>query len=160
MDTLISAIDLKDKIPESLHHKCHFAEKIPNDPVPFMASLNFGFKAPDEKQVEHSVIANSLDSLIDQIERAPKCDCDYCKVTLAQLTVSNYTLAWQNDKEVKLTGELKSSLEVLVHFGGEYSRPVNYQAVQDFLSGQTVERRRLIHAAYVLAQDCIIGLAE
>lgn len=160
MNTLISAIDLKNDIPESLHHKCHFAERIPNDPIPFVASLNFGYKAPDEKQVEHSIIANSLESLIDQIERAPACDCDYCKVTLAQLTVSKHTLNWQNDKEVKLTDELKRSLEVLIHYGGEHSRPANYQAVQDFLKGQVIERRRIIHAAYTLAQDCIIGLAE
>lgn len=155
MDTLISAIDLKDDIPESLHHKCHFAEKIPNDPVPFMASLNFGFKAPDEKQVYHSVIADSLESLIGQMVRGPESRCDYCKVTLAQQAIISRIQSQSVSKK-----EFKQALRVLIIYGKLYSNSRALGVIETHLNGQSQSQNYLVNAALSIAQDCIVVLAE
>lgn len=150
-----SSTDFKTQIPNVLHHKFHFVEHYGDSVPAYSASLNFGFKAPDGNQLEHSIIADSLESLIDQLERAPDCRCDYCKVTLAQQTVVRRTQFGSASKK-----EYEQALGTLASFGRRYSKRQLVDVVEDYLAGDDSDPKALNNAALSIAQDCIIALAE
>lgn len=155
MSCAASQSDFDVTLPEHLYQRCHFVEHNKGATPAYNASLYFGYRAPDEKSIEHAIIASSLESLIDQLERAPACDCDYCKITLAQQTIVRREQTGSASKK-----DVEQALRLLVHYGNKYGARRAVDVVQEHLNGEPVPHSDVINAALSIAQDCIVELGE